>query len=83
MITYLLAILLIGILRLLTAPLVLLPEATLPTTIDNVINNINNYLGVLNGFIPVYTFLSVLTLILGFETAYFIFRMIKFILSRT
>ena len=83
MITYLLAIVFIYILKFLTAPLLLLPDATLPASIDEAVNNLGSYLSIVNGFVPLTTLLAILGLVLAFEGSYLVFRVIKFILSRT
>ena len=83
MLTFGIAIVFITLLRALTAPLLMLPDASLPAAIDSAFSNIGQYLGVINGFIPVASFIAVFGFILGFEAIYLVFRLIKFILSRT
>jgi len=83
MITYFIALVFIYILKFLTTPLLLLPDATLPSGIDDAINNLGGFLSIVNGFVPLTTLLAILGLVLAFEGSYLIFRVIKFILSRT
>jgi len=80
MITYFLILAFISIFYALTAPFLLLPDATLNTNITNTFIDLKNYLGYINLIAPINDLIKVIIFILGFEASVLVFRLIKTII---
>jgi len=77
MISYFTILFFLGVFYLTTAPILLLPDATLPQNILNVFVDMKNYISYLNLVLPISDFLSVIIFILGIEASILAFKIIK------
>jgi hypothetical protein len=77
MITYFIALFFLGIFYLTTAPVLLLPDASLPQSVLDVFSQMKEYFNYLNLIIPVQEFLNVIIFILGVEASILAFKIIK------
>ncbi len=80
MITYYIILFFLSIFYILTSPMLLLPAATLPGSIETAILEVANYLSYVNLMIPINELLKVLIFILGVEAGFLIFKLIKVII---
>lgn len=71
-----------GLVYLVTRPIALLPDVTLPVNFTNAITTANGYLSSLNSFVPVDVILTLLSISLALEFAYFTFKMIMWVIKR-
>lgn len=83
MIIYTLLIIFIYFIKILISPLNFLPPVSIPGELEAKFGDLKAFLGEVNIFLPVNTILAVLGLILTIEAGFIIFRIVKFILSRT
>ena len=82
MITNALLTILYGFIYLITAPLRLLSDVSLPADIADTISNISSNLALLNQVIPVSTLITILGLVIIIETAIFTYRGIMWVLRK-
>lgn len=71
-----------GVIWLITAPLRLLPNASLPVSISQAINSANTYLSAINFIFPLSTFLIIFGIILSIETFIIIWKIINWIIKK-
>jgi hypothetical protein len=74
--------LLYGAVLLLTLPLRLLPDVTLPIGLSNSIVTANGYLSAFNAFLPIGTALQVFSAILIIEAGVITYKLIMWILTK-
>ena len=60
----------------------LLPDVSLTSSVSTSIASASNYLSALNSFIPITTLLSMLGVFVLYETGYFTFKLIYWIIKR-
>ena len=58
-----------------------IPAVTLPTILTNTWETIIYYLGYLDAFIPITTFISVIGVLITLESGFLIWKVIKFIIN--
>jgi hypothetical protein len=71
-----------GVIWLITAPLRLLPNATLPDSITTAISTANTYLAAINFILPLSTFLTIFGIILTIETFILIYKLINWLIRK-
>ena len=84
MITYYIVYFLIGIVGVITSPLLLAPDVTLPATIATSLAAVAGWLGLLIAIIP-YTLTAIfaaLVVIVGVETHLFSYKVVRWIYSK-
>lgn len=71
-----------GFVFIVTSPLRLLPDATLPTGLTSTIATVNGYITSISPIFPVSTLLTILATVLGIETFIFSWKVINWVLRR-
>lgn len=65
-----------------TSPLRLLPDASLPAGVASTIATVNGYITSISPIFPVSTLLSILVAVLGIETFIFTWKVLNWVLRR-
>lgn len=68
--------------QLITLPLRILPDATLPANITSAITTTNAYLSAIDFIFPVATFITIFGTILGIETFIILWKIINWIIHK-
>lgn len=71
-----------GFVYIVTSPLRLLPDATIPSDVMATITTANGYLSALNVIVPISTLLTILVTVLGIEAFIFSYKVIMWVLKR-
>ena len=82
MIVYFLILIFLGIFLVVSSPLLLLPVAVLSVDTTEALSNISGYISYLNVIIPVGELLTLLTLAMVAEAAYFTYKGIRWIYQK-
>jgi hypothetical protein len=82
MIPYYLILIFLYILGLITAPLQLLPVASLSVDLTGTLTNAGNYLALFNIFLPLATLFTVFGIVITIEGAYFTYKAVKWVYSK-
>lgn len=71
-----------GLIYLITLPITLLPDVSLPAGFTNAITTANGYLRSLDVIIPIQTVLTLLGIYIAIELAYFTYKLIMWLIKR-
>lgn len=82
MISSVILTMLYGVIWLITAPIRLLPNATLPDNVSSAISTVNTYLAAVNLVFPVSTFLTIFGIILVIETFILLYKIIMWLIKK-
>ena len=82
MISSLILLLLFGVLVIVTAPLRLLPDVSLPVELTDAITTAGGHISSLNQVIPITTILIVLGIVLATEGFVFLYKSIKWVYNK-
>jgi len=82
MITNAILYILYGFIYLITAPIRLFDDVSLPTDINSTISSVGTNLALLNQVIPVSTIITILGIMLVIESAIFIYKGIRWIYNK-
>jgi len=82
MITSILILLLYGIVFVLIAPFRLLPDASLPSAVDNAINQAGSVLSFFNSVIPLDILLAVLSAVLAVDGVIILYKIIMWVVRK-
>jgi hypothetical protein len=82
MIVYWILKIFVYLLSLITAPLLLLPTASLSVNLTGTLTTAGNYLALFDIFLPVGTLLTVFGIIVSIEAGYFSYKVVKWIYNK-
>jgi len=82
MIASIILAMLYGVVWLVSSPLRLLPNATLPSNLASAITTASTYLAAINFVFPVATFITIFGLILGIETFIILYKIINWVIRK-
>jgi hypothetical protein len=82
MIVYWILKIFVYLLSLITAPLLLLPTASLSVDLTGTLTQAGNYLALFDIFLPVGTLLTVFGIIVSIEAGYFSYKVVKWIYNK-
>ncbi len=82
MIVYWILKIFVYLLSLITAPLLLLPTASLSVDLTGTLTQAGNYLALFDIFLPVGTLLTVFGIIVSIEGGYFSYKVVKWIYNK-
>jgi hypothetical protein len=68
--------------RVILSPLRLAPDVSLPSDVLNAVSTANEYISSLSLFIPVYTILTILFLVLSIEGFIFAYKILMWVIRR-
>lgn len=82
MITSALLYIIYSVFYLITSPLRLLSDATLPSNVTDSLTTAGNYLNIFNSILPIDTIFAIFYLVLGYEVAIFTYKFIMWVIKR-
>lgn len=82
MIVYYLILIFLYLLGLITAPLQLLPVASLSVNLSGALASAGNYLALFDIFLPIGTLFTVFGIVLAIEAAYFTYKAVRWVYNK-